>query len=51
MGRRMKDSERVIGDATLLFLNGVLVVSVVCSLIRINGEKSKMTLLPGVGRK
>ena len=31
--------------------NGVLVVSVMCSLIRINGEKSKMTVLPGVGRK
>ena len=30
---------------------GVLFVSVMCSLIRINGEKSKMTVLPGVGRK
>ena len=33
------------------FCNGVLVVSVMCSLIRVDGEKSKMTVLPGVGRK
>ena len=33
------------------FCNGVLVVSVMRSLIRINGEKSKKTVLPGVERK
>ena len=32
-------------------INGVLVVSVMCSLIRANGEDRKMTVLPGVWRK
>ena len=44
----MNDSERDIGDAALLFLHRVLVVSVMWSLIRINGEQRKMMVLPGV---
>ena len=48
MGSRMNDFERVIGDAALSFVNGVSVMS---SFMIINGKKSKMTVLPGVGRK
>ena len=44
MGRRMNDSERVIGDAALLFLQRSIGCECKCSLIRINGEKSKINL-------